>query len=522
MIELLNVSVPFDYKDGDLPKLVAKTLGVSQREIRSSEIKRRSIDARKGLKYVMSFNLLLRDESVVPDRADVRVIDEEKRYALPTRTQGNTQKVIVVGAGPAGLFCAYALAHAGYSPIVIERGKSVDERTADVQRFFDGGPLDEQSNVQFGEGGAGTFSDGKLNTGISDQRIRFVLSTFVECGADEDVLYDAMPHVGTDKLRTVVKNLRQRIIDLGGQFYFSTTMTDLLLSPSGRVVGLKVRRGENVDVIRADVVVLATGHSARDTYQMLDERCVFLEPKPFSVGVRVEHLQRDVNEARYHRKDVTASYKLSHRLENGRGVYTFCMCPGGYVINSSSEQGLLAVNGMSESRRDGQNANSAVLVSVSPSDYPEGRLGGIQFQRNIEKRAFEVSGDYRAPAQTLGDFLKGKPTKEFGAVKPTVKPGVVGADLNTILPAYVVSGIREGMTAFGKKVKGFDSDSTVMTGVETRSSAPVRVTRTEGGECLLNEGLYPSGEGAGYAGGITSSAVDGLKTAEKIIAKLRG
>ena len=522
MVELIGLSVPFEYKEADLPKIIARALGVSVRDVKEIEIKKRSIDARKGLKYVMSFWVRVSDESAVKTGPSVKLASKRSEYRLPTRSQGNTEKVVVVGAGPAGLFCALSLASAGYNPLVVERGKSVDARTEDVEKFFAGGRLDPNSNVQFGEGGAGTFSDGKLNTGINDERIAFVLKTFVECGAKEEILYDAQPHVGTDKLKEVVKALRQRIISLGGAFSFSTTMTDVVTDPSGRVRAIELNKDGATEIIPVDVVVLATGHSARDTYQMMDERGVFLEPKPFSIGVRIEHLQEKINEARYHRPDVTASYKLSHRLKSGRGVYTFCMCPGGYVVNSSSEEGHLVVNGMSKSARDGKNANSAILVSVTPEDYPEGSLGGMALQRGIEKRAFDLSKDYRAPAQLFADFCKGRPSKQFGSVQPTISPNPVMADLNTLLPRYVCNGIKEGIVEFGKKVRGFDDGEAVLTGVETRSSSPVRVTRTDSGECLLNPGLFPVGEGAGYAGGITSSAVDGLIAAEKIIARLRG
>ena len=517
MIELLSVSVPFEYKDGDLATIVAKELKIATKDVKSVEIKKRSVDARKGLKYVMSFRAEVRDETAVKTSNTVRRISADSEYHLPTRMQGNSKKVIVVGAGPAGLFCALSLAHAGLNPVVVERGKTVDERARDVESFFAGADLDSESNVQFGEGGAGTFSDGKLNTGVNDERIRFVLKTFVECGADQDVVFDALPHVGTDKLRTVVKNIRQRIVDLGGSFEFETKLTDIKVAPNGRISAVALEKGGQRLWRDVDVLVLAIGHSARDTYKMLDQRGVFMEPKAFSLGVRVEHLACDINQALYHRPDVTAPYKLSHRLANGRGVYTFCMCPGGYVVNASSESGQIAVNGMSNRARDGENSNSAVLVSVGPDDFPVGALGGMELQRQLEAKAYAVSGSYRAPAQTLADFVDGRKTLKFGKVKPTVRPEPVCADLNALLPGYVAQGIKEGMVAFGRKVKGFDAKDTVLTGVETRSSAPVRLVRTDGGESLFNPGIYPAGEGAGYAGGITSSAVDGLKVAEKIL-----
>lgn len=522
MLEVLSVSLPYEHKSEDVVLAISKKLGVRPMDIVDYDLKRRSLDGRKGLKYVMSFRVVVKDEAKVVLGPNIRSVSPEEEYRLPTRKNGCSEKVVVVGAGPSGLFCAMQLAYAGYNPLVVERGKPVEARSRDVAKFFEGGVLDTESNVQFGEGGAGTFSDGKLNTGINDPRIRYVLKTFVECGAKQDILYDALPHVGTDKLVHVVKNMRERIISLGGEFAFETKLTDVKLDMSGRVKKIALTKAGATEWQDVDVLVLAIGHSARDTYRMLDERGVFIEPKAFSVGVRVEHLQKKINDATFHREDVTASYKLSHRLGDGRGVYTFCMCPGGYVVNASSEEGMLAVNGMSQSARDGENANSAVLVSVTPSDFPDGRLGGIALQRELEKRAYILGEGYHAPVQRFEDFARGRMTKGFGEVKPTVRPEPTRADVSRILPDYVRHGIAEGITAFGKKVRGFDSPDAIITGVETRSSSPVRLVRGECGEALLNPGLYPIGEGAGYAGGITSSAVDGLVTAEKIIAKLRG
>lgn len=522
VIELLSVHAPYGYVEDDIPKIIERELGTDRGNLLSYTVLKRSIDARKGLRYVMSFEVSLRDESAIKTGKNVRRTESRPEYTLPTRIQGKTEKVVIVGAGPCGLFAGLVLAHAGYAPLIIERGKTVDERSRDVQSFFAGGALDTESNVQFGEGGAGTFSDGKLNTGISDERISFVLKTFVSAGASEEILYDAKPHVGTDKLREIVKNIRRRIEDEGGRFSFCSRLSDVVLGSNGEIRAVKYERGGETFEERTDALVLAIGHSARDTYEMLERRGIFLEPKPFSIGVRIEHPQKMINKALYHDEKITASYKLSHRASSGRGVYTFCMCPGGYVVSGASEKGGIAVNGMSENARNGENSNSAILVGVNPSDYPEGALGGIEFQRRYERLAYGLTNSYLAPCQRYGDFKAGRESKGFGEVSPTYKPGVVPSDIRRCLPGFAVNGIREGIEAFSQKIRGFNMDDALLTGVETRSSSPVRITRKESMESLLNPGVYPAGEGAGYAGGITSSAVDGIKVAEKILERFGG
>jgi uncharacterized FAD-dependent dehydrogenase len=423
---------------------------------------------------------------------------------------------VVVGFGPCGIFCAYTLAKAGLKPIVIERGADVDTRTKDVNEFLNGGELKENSNVQFGEGGAGTFSDGKLNTGIKDIRCRTVLEVFAKFGADNKILTDAKPHIGTDVLSNVVKNIRQEIIALGGEVWFNTKLERINFE--NRKISSVIANGE---IIPCDTVVLATGHSARDVFSMLKDQNIEMVRKPFSVGVRIEHLQEDINKALYgefynHPSLSAADYKLATHLPNGRGVYTFCMCPGGEVINSTSEENSLTVNGMSNSGRDGVNANSALLVGLEPEDFEgDDVLAGCEFQRKIEKKAYEIMGG-KVPVTTVGQFCYGKEFK-ITKVKPTVKPQYAFANFSEIFPLFVTESLKDGILEFDKKIKGFASESAVLTAPETRSSSPVRIVRDEEYQSVSAKGLYPAGEGAGYAGGIMSAAVDGMRVAEAII-----
>ena len=422
---------------------------------------------------------------------------------------------MVVGFGPAGMFAALILAMAGWKPLVLERGEDAASRHEKVQKFFATGELDEKSNVQFGEGGAGTFSDGKLNTGVNNPRIGWVLEQFVKAGAREDILYDAKPHVGTDVLLTVVQNLRQRIIALGGEVRFNTQVTGLCLDGE-QLTGLKTADGE---VIPCDTAVLAIGHSARDTFQMLDEMGIPMEPKPFAMGVRIEHKQTMVDESQYGMVSPVlppADYKLVQHLEN-ETVYTFCMCPGGHVVAAASEAGRIVTNGMSNADRDGENANAALLVTLNPADFPyEGNLGGMHWQREIEEKAYRVSGSYHAPAQLVGDFLAKKPSVGPGTVQPTYQPGVFWCDLHQVLPEKITGAIAEALPQLDGKLKGFAGADAVMTAPETRSSSPVRIIRDESRQSRVR-GLYPTGEGAGYAGGIMSAAIDGIMTAEAIL-----
>lgn len=445
------------------------------------------------------------------------------------------KRPVVVGFGPAGMFSALVLAELGYKPIVLERGQCVEDRINSVAFFHNGGKLNTESNIQFGEGGAGTFSDGKLNSLIKDKDTvgRFVLEAFVKFGAPEEILYRNKPHIGTDVLRKVVKNIRQYIISKGAEVRFNTKMTELIIS-GRKIAGVKAKvvATEGISVeekIETDCVILAIGHSARDTFEKIKWQKVAMEKKPFSVGVRIEHLQKDIDTSQYgeaaglmRRLNGAADYKLSHRASNGRGVYTFCMCPGGFVVSAASEEGRIVTNGMSNYDRAGKNANSALLVSVTPEDFPGSDvLAGVEFQRKIEGAAYAAGGStWRAPCQLLGDFIIGRKSESLGGVEPTFSNGYAFADLNSVLPTEVAQALKEGIPAFGKKIKGFDSYDAVLTGCETRSSSPVRILRDESGNSVSVEGLFPAGEGAGYAGGILSAATDGIKVVEKWLDRL--
>ena len=478
---------------------------------------KKSLDARKK---EIRYNLTVAVEFADGTKYDKRQLTTKDIEIYNPKRANKTTRVAVIGAGPCGLFTALALAESGVTPVVFERGASIDDRKAKVNSFWSGGELDEDTNIQFGEGGAGAFSDGKLNTGTKDSRIEYVFRKLVECGAPECILYDAHPHVGTDKLEIAVKNLREKIISLGGRFYYNTKVDEFVVS-DGKIVEIGYQSGMTRGNMVVDNVVLAIGHSARDTYEILSKLTPF-ERKPFSVGVRIEHLRESVNISQFGRDiGVASEYKCSHRLNDGRGVYTFCMCPGGVVVPSSSEKGMVVTNGMSYFSRDEINSNSAILVSVTPDDFGEGGvLKGVEYQRNLERLAYSISGDYKAPCQRVADFFDNKPTTSFGSVIPSYKRGVLGANLKEILPTYVSQGIDIGIRAFGERATFFLDLDAVLTGVETRSSAPVRILRDDSLEALSIKGLYPAGEGAGYAGGITSASVDGVKIAEKIVEKL--
>ena len=520
MIRLRDIPLPPEHNAHQLQFEAAQILRISVSKIRHLRIVRRSVDARKKPDIKIIYTI-----DVAVDGNEKRLLKQSgcKRATIAPVSYYKTAKNIpvpekrpvVVGFGPAGMFAALVLAIAGWKPLVLERGEDAASRHEKVQKFFETGVLDTRSNVQFGEGGAGTFSDGKLNTGVNNPRIGWILEQFVKAGAREEILYDAKPHVGTDVLLTVVQNIRQRIISLGGEVRFNTQVTELC-TKNGRLTGLKTEAGE---IIPCDTCVLAIGHSARDTFEMLEETGIPMEPKPFAMGVRIEHKQTTVDESQYGVVSPVlppADYKLVQHLDNAT-VYSFCMCPGGHVVAAASEEGRIVTNGMSYADRDGENANAALLVTVNPGDFPyEGTLGGMKWQREIEEKAYAVSGSYRAPAQLVGDFLAGKKSTGAGSVEPTYRPGVTWCDLHDVLPERITASIAEALPKLDEKLKGFAAEDAVMTAPETRSSSPVRIIRDDSRQSSL-AGLYPTGEGAGYAGGIMSAAIDGMMTAEAIL-----
>ncbi len=518
MILINNINLPLDTDFSNLIPIASKALRTDIKNIISAQLYRKSVDARhkNDVHFCCSVLAEVKNEEKTLKTAKNALKYTQKKYEWLKAERKPKTRPIVVGFGPAGMFAALCLAKSGLSPIVIERGYDVDRRSADVAEFFKGGRLNENSNVQFGEGGAGTFSDGKLNTGIKDPRCRTVLESFVSFGAPENILIDAKPHIGTDILVNVVKALRNEIIRLGGEIRFASKF-DGIKTANSKICAITVNGCE----IKCEHLILATGHSARDTFELLKNSGIEMVRKPFAMGVRIEHLQSDINRALYgsfaeHPALHAADYKLAVHLENGRGVYTFCMCPGGEVINASSEENRIAVNGMSQSLRNGKNANSAVLVNVDPCDL-EGNdvLAGCKLQRKIEENAYNV-GCGAVPTVTLGEFLYGIPDTS-GRVNPTVLPRTVTADLNKIFPSFITESLRAGIPLMGRKIKGFDDSSAILTAPETRSSSPVRIVRNENGESISISGLYPCGEGAGYAGGIMSAAVDGIRQAEAVI-----
>ncbi len=530
MLQISQLKLKLEQSEKELYKLAAKTLKIKEEEIKKLIITKKSVDARKEeVCYVYQIEVMVEDEEKKAARLKNVNVTIAKRNAYqfkPTGEESLEKRPIIAGFGPAGLFCGLLLARYGYRPIIIERGEAVEKRVVSVEEFWKTGKLNTRSNVQFGEGGAGTFSDGKLNTMIKDQfgRNHFVLQVLAEHGAPEEILYLNKPHIGTDKLREVVKAIRQEIISLGGEVRFQTCLTDILMK-EGRVTGIEL---EHKEVLECSVLVLALGHSARDTFKLLHEKGMNLTPKSFAIGLRMEHPQELISRNQYgsrYDKLPPADYKLTHNAANGRGIYSFCMCPGGFVVNASSEEGHTAVNGMSNHGRNEKNANSALIVTVTPEDYFKETgmnnypLAGVEFQRIWEAKAYE-RGKGAVPVQLYGDFKNNRVSSGFGAMTPNLKGSYSLSNLRECLPDYVSAALIDGIENFERKIKGFSREEMILSGVETRTSSPIRMERDDGFEANI-AGIYPCGEGAGYAGGITSAAVDGIKVFEAIASKYK-
>ena len=534
VIRITELSLPLDASEGDLREALLRRLKIAADQLLGFTVFKRSYDARKrhaAITFVHIVDVELRDEASVLRRfardPHVGVAPDTAYHPVARAPAGLRERPLVVGFGPGGLFAALLLAQMGYRPIVLERGRDVRRRTQDTWGLWRRRVLDPVSNVQFGEGGAGLFSDGKLYSQIKDPKFygRKVMREFVRAGAPPEILYVSKPHIGTFRLTGVVSRMREQIIALGGEVRFESCVTDLLIA-GDQLEGVVLGNGET---LHSRHVVLALGHSSRDTFRMLERRRVFIEPKPFAIGFRIEHPQSMIDRARLgrhagHPALGAADYKLVHHARNGRAVYSFCMCPGGTVVAATSEPGRVVTNGMSQYSRNERNANAGIVVGIDPRDYPGGLLAGVELQERLEAQAFLLGGsDYSAPGQLVGDFLRGQGSTALGEVEPSYKPGVALGDLGPALPGYAIEAIREALPVFGRQIAGFDRDDAVLTGVETRTSSPLRITRDPATLQSLNlRGLFPCGEGAGYAGGILSAGVDGIKVAEAVALSLGG
>ncbi|HQR04279.1 MAG TPA: NAD(P)/FAD-dependent oxidoreductase [Rhodocyclaceae bacterium] len=539
MLRLIDIRLPLDHTEDALRAAACERLGIATTDLLRCTVYRRSVDARRksAIMLIYALDVAVRDETAalsrVPERSGkpLTMLRPDDRYRFVARAPaGFSNRPVVIGTGPCGLFAGLLLAQMGFRPLILERGKAVRERTQDTWGLWRRSQLDPESNVQFGEGGAGTFSDGKLYSQISDPMHygRKVLEEFVKAGAPEEILYVYRPHIGTFRLVSMVEEMRATITALGGEIRFQSRVEEIVIEHDAdgerQVRGVILANGER---ITTDHVVLAIGHSARDTFRMLHDKGVHIEPKPFSIGVRIEHPQSLIDRARWgkfagHPLLGAADYKLVHHCANGRSVYSFCMCPGGTVVAATSEPGHVVTNGMSQYSRNERNANSGIVVGIDPErDYPGHALAGIDFQRHWEASAFEAGGGtYAAPAQRIGDFLLGRPSLAQGNVTPSYRPGVRWTDLSLYLPEFVTTALREAIPAFARQIRGYDLADAVMTGVETRTSSPIRIRRGENLQSINTRGLFPAGEGAGYAGGILSAGVDGIRVAEAVALSL--
>jgi uncharacterized FAD-dependent dehydrogenase len=527
MLRLTDIKLPLNHTEADLQQAVVEKLGCPGTDVKQLNMFKRGFDARNkaDIQLIYTLDLEIADEAALLEKfgkdPHVRPSPDTSYQFVAQAPENLNERPVVIGLGPCGLFAALVLAQMGFKPIVLERGKEVRERTKDTFGFWRKKALNTESNVQFGEGGAGTFSDGKLYSQVKDRKHygRKVLTEFVKAGAPEEILYVSKPHIGTFKLVAMVEKMRANIIALGGEIRFSARVDDVQIE-NGKITSLQLSDGET---LACSQVVLAVGHSARDTFQMLYDRKVYMEAKPFSVGFRIEHEQSMIDECRFGENAGNpilgaADYKLVYHCKNGRSVYSFCMCPGGTVVAAASEAGRVVTNGMSQYSRHERNANSAIVVGINPEqDYPGHPLAGIALQRQLEEQAFALGGEnYDAPAQLIGDFLKGRPSGELGVVKPSYTPGVKLTDLSKVLPAFAIAAIREAIPAFDKQIKGFAKADGLLTGVETRTSSPVCIKRGADFQSINVQGLFPAGEGAGYAGGILSAGIDGIKVAEAV------
>ncbi len=527
MIRLTEIRLPLTHEEGELREAIAKKLRIPAQQVLSFTLFKRGYDARKknNIQLIYTLDVEVENEAellaTLSDDPHVRITPDMEYKFVAQAPADLTERPVVIGFGPCGLFAGLVLAQMGFKPIIVERGKEVRERTKDTFGFWRKRTLNPESNVQFGEGGAGTFSDGKLYSQVKDPNFygRKVITEFVAAGAPEEIMYVSKPHIGTFKLVTMIEKMRATILELGGEIRFSTRVDDIH-QQDGKITGVTLSNGE---VLHSRHVVLAVGHSARDTFEMLYQRGVYMEAKPFSVGFRIEHKQSMIDEARFgpsagHPILGAADYKLVHHCKNGRTVYSFCMCPGGTVVAATSEEGRVVTNGMSQYSRAERNANSAIVVGIDPErDYPGDPLAGIRFQRELESGAYQLGGaNYDAPAQTIGDFLAGREPNTLGDVEPSFTPGIKLTDLSKALPAFAIEAIREAIPAFDRQIKGFASDDGLLTGVETRTSSPICIKRGKDFQSINLQGFYPAGEGAGYAGGILSAGIDGIKVAEAV------